>query len=68
MACQRYGWREKSQEKEAEVTHLPEKKTYNVKKWTGFPIDKLNIATQERGAWKDISHVGAQSAAGGESE
>ena len=48
--------------------HPPTRWLDNVKKWTGLTIDKLNIATQDRGAWKDISHVGAQSAAGGESE
>ena len=26
----------------------------NVKKWTGLSIDKLNVATQDRGVWKDI--------------
>ena len=40
----------------------------SIKKWTGLTIDKLNTATQDRGIWKDISHVGAQSAVGGESE
>ncbi len=48
--------------------HPPTRWLDNVKKWAGLTIDKLNIATQDRGAWKDISHVGAQSAAGGESE
>ncbi len=48
--------------------HPPTRWLDNVKKWTGFSIDKLNVATQDRGVWKDISHVGAQSAAGGASE
>ncbi len=40
----------------------------SIKKWTGLTIDKLNTATQDRGTWKDISHVGAKSAVDGESE
>ena len=40
----------------------------NVKKWSGLSIDKLNVDSRDRSTWKGISHVGAQSAAGGGSE
>ena len=41
----------------------------NIKKWTGIPIDQLNIATQDRGVWKDIKAMLVHKcAAGGDNE
>ena len=48
--------------------HPPTRWLDSIKKWSGLTIDRLNTATLDRGIWKDISHVGAQSAIGGENE
>ena len=40
----------------------------NVLKWSGLNLNELNKATQNRKLWKQLSHVSAQSAAGGDSE
>ena len=37
-------------------------------KWTGRTISELNIMAQDRDLWRGISHVGAHSAVGGESD
>ena len=40
----------------------------NVYNWSGLNINELNIATQNRKLWRELSHVSAQSAAGADSE
>ena len=40
----------------------------NVYEWSGHTLRELNTITQDRNAWKVISHVSAHSAASGDSE